>query len=365
MGEKEYNAIDLFAGCGGLSLGLEMAGFNMVWANELNQDAAGTYTHNFTRRNGHSTKMVVGDIRKISVGRILKDTKGKEIHLVAAGPPCQGFSMAGRRDIDDARNALFKQLLKVVGKIRPPIFLMENVKGILSLDGGRAIGKIKESFEAIDGYRVQIQLLKAHKYCVPQIRERIFIIGTAFDCGEIKPKPKCHKPIGVEDAIGDLAFLGNGESSNTYELPQTSKYQKLMRGDNKILTNHEAAKHTTLVTERFSMLKPGQSARDLPEHVRTKKMVLYKLHPKKPARTVVTLPDDYVHYSQNRILTVREMARLQSFPDDFEFLGHKSTGGMRRRTDVPQYTQVGNAVPPLMANAIGECLSNFLKNDGF
>ena len=113
------------------------------------------------------------------------------------------------------------------------------------------------------------------------------------------------------------------------------------------------------------MLKPGQAAKDLPEYVRTKKVVLYKLDPKKPARTVVTLPDDYVHYSRNRILTVREMARLQSFPDDFEFLGPKSTGGKRRRTDVPQYTQVGNAVPPLMARAIGERLFKCLDKKGF
>lgn len=276
----KYNAIDLFSGCGGLSLGLSEAGFDVLFANEINKNAAATYVHNLVKKRGHQTKMKVGDIRKLSIKKILDEVEGKEIHLVAAGPPCQGFSMAGRRNINDQRNALFKQLLRVVEKMTPPIFLMENVKGILSLDGGKAIDKIKERFEAIDAYSIQIQTLKAQNYCVPQIRERVFIIGTTFECGEIKPERTCGRPISVEKAIGDLAFLSSGESSNTYALPPKSKYQELMRGKNKILTNHEAAKHTKLVVERFSMLKQDKLQRTSPRIFAPKRWYFANFTPK-------------------------------------------------------------------------------------
>jgi DNA (cytosine-5)-methyltransferase 1 len=359
--EQRFNMIDLFAGCGGLTTGMEMAGFNAVWANEINADAAETYNYNFMNRNDHSTKMVVEDICNVPMERILADIKGKQIHLIAAGPPCQGFSMAGRRDINDPRNMLFKQLVRVVDAIKPPLFVMENVKGILTMDGGRVIASIKRAFEKI-GYKVEIKVLNAVDFGVPQSRERVFIIGSLTNFSPLHPVTTTKKPVTVKEAIDDLSFLEAGEATNRYELPAMSEYQRLMRKGSDALHNHEAPKHTERVVERFSQLKPGQTGDDLPRKFRTKKMVLYRFDGNKPARTVTTLPDDYVHYKLDRILTVREMARLQSFPDTFVFLGPRTTGGDRRRHACPQYTQIGNAVPPLLAKAVGDHLVMRLKN---
>ena len=361
---NRYAAIDLFSGCGGLSLGLSNAGFDIILANELNEDAASTYVHNLIKKAGHDTKIIVDDVCHLSTERILEIAGGRRISLVAAGPPCQGFSLAGRRDMNDPRNSLFKQLVRIVKEIKPPLFLMENVKGILTMDGGRVIEAIIDSFEKV-GYNVQIKVLRSSEYGVPQIRERVFIIGTTYECKDVYPKPRIKHPISVKDAISDLSFLRAGQSSKDYLHSPESRYQELMRRHSSYLTNHDAARHSQKVINRFSKLKPGETAHTLPPKLRTRKMVLFRLHPDQPARTIVTLPDDYVHYLQDRILTVREMARLQSFPDSFEFLGPKSTGGKRRKFEVPQYTQVGNAVPPLLAQAVGEQLITCLEENGF
>lgn len=359
--KSNYNAIDLFAGCGGLSLGLSKAGFNILYANEINESTSSTYNLNLIEKQKHETFLDVRDISTVSTSEIKEAAGNKEIHLVAGGPPCQGFSMAGRRDINDPRNVLFKELLRVVKEIRPPLFLMENVKGILSMQGGKVIATIKESFEKL-GYKVKINVLKASDFGVPQDRERVFILGTRLGDDELEPTPDTEKPVTVEEAIGDLAFLGAGNASKEYVLPPRSHYQKMMRNGTNVLENHMASKHNSTVVKRFSMLKQGQKGKDLPPEYQTKKMVLVRFSANKPANTVTTLPDDYIHYSKNRIHTVREMARLQSFPDDYVFIGPRTTGGERRRREIPQYSQIGNAVPPILAEKVGSYLFKYLQD---
>lgn len=359
INQKGFNAIDLFSGCGGLSLGLSEAGFNIVLANEINKDAATTYQHNLVKKKGHDCNIIVKDITKVSNDFIKKTIGNKEIHLVAAGPPCQGFSLAGKRDINDPRNKLFKELLRVVKVVNPPVFLMENVKGILTMNEGKVIKEIESQFRCL-GYHISTKILKASDFGVPQDRERVFIIGTKKPVENIHPNSK-NIYVTAGEALSDLDFLHTGKASKIYLKKAETDYQRSMRSVNGPLHNHESANHSARVIERFSNLKEGQTAEDLPKDIKTKKRSLYRLDPKKQSRTIVTLPDDYVHYSKDRILTVREMARLQSFPDWFEFLGPKSTGGPRRKFDVPQYSQVGNAVPPLLAKAVGESLLNYLK----
>lgn len=358
--KNKYNAIDLFAGCGGLSLGLSKAGFNILYANEKNNEAANTYKFNLVKKNKHKTFVDVRDISNVTSNDILTITKGKQIHLVAGGPPCQGFSMAGKRDIKDPRNKLFKEMLRIVSEIYPPLFLMENVKGILSMKKGNVIDTIKRAFEEL-GYEIKIEVLKASEFGVPQNRERVFIIGTRIGNGVLHPKPNKNKNITVKDAINDLSFLNTGESCIEYKKKPDSKYQQELRGKNKKLENHESSKHSMEVQKRFSLLKQGETTKDIPVKYRTKKIVLSRLYANQPAKTITTMPDDYIHYSKNRILTVREMARLQSFPDEFVFLGPRTTGGKRRRNEIPQYSQIGNAVPPLLAEKVGEHLIKCLN----
>lgn len=346
--EPELKAVDLFAGAGGLSEGLKEAGFHVVLANEKQKDAVLTY-----RMNHPETKMIEGDILEVGESEIIPSIKG-EIDLIAGGPPCQGFSLAGKRNINDKRNILFKELLKIVSEIRPKMFLMENVKGLLSMDDGKTIKSIENAFRS-EGYNVKTMVLNAAWFGVPQYRERVFIIGRKDGLSPQEIQVPYSQEVSVGEAISDLDFLDNGESSKVYKKTPESLYQFAMRkneGKNS-LRNHEATKHNKKVVERFSQFKEDQTMRDIPCEWQTRKLMVYRLDRRKPSRTLTTLPEDFIHYSRNRIPTVREFARIQSFPDHYIFFGPKSTGGLRRRKDVPQYSQVGNAVPPLLAKAVG------------
>lgn len=346
----KFTAIDLFSGAGGLSEGLREAEFNVVLANEKQKDAVETY-----KKNHPTTKMIEGDI--VNLGDEIISSVNEEIDLIAAGPPCQGFSMAGRRNIDDKRNSLFKQLVFIVGEINPRFFLMENVKGILSMDNGRVINAIEKAFQS-KGYTVKKYVLNSVNFGVPQCRERVFILGRNDGKTPLAPDTQKSPVQTVGDAISDLDFLDSGESSTIYEKDPETEYQKMMREKTakNELRNHEAAKHSKKVKMRFSKFKQGQTMKDIPEDWRTKKLMVYRLDENVPSRTLTTLPDDYIHYSLDRILTVREYARIQSFPDHYVFYGPKSTGGLRRRIDVPQYSQVGNAVPCLMAKEVAKTI---------
>jgi len=191
----------------------------------------------------------------------------------------------------------------------------------------------------------------------------VFIIGTKNEIPKSKlfPKKRIRKIISVEDAISDLSFLGINEKTTTYKIKPRSNYQKKMRAKNKILQNHESANHSDKIQNRFAQIPSGVDGRNVLSKTLTNKRDFYRLNPKTPSRTITTLPEDFIHYKLNRIPTVRELARLQSFPDDFVFLGSRTTGGKQRKFSCPQYTQVGNAVPPLMATAVLKQTARLIK----
>ncbi len=344
---KNLNVIDLFSGCGGLSLGMERAGFNVVYANEKNEDAATTYRKNFPH-----VKMDVGDIQGIEPIDARKKIGKVTIDLISAGPPCQGFSTLVKRNGHDPRNRLFRNLVKFVDYFSPKMFVMENVTGLLTMNDGRTIKKIQEEFEDV-GYHVEVGKLLASDFGVPQDRIRVFIIGSKKKIPKDKlfPKKNGHAKVSVKNAISDLAFLGIGEKSTTYRRKPDSDYQEVMRNGGKELANHEAAMHSERIQKRFMMIPQGMDAKKVKGYDSGKRDC-FKFNPSKSSRTITTLPEDFIHYEQNRIPTVRELARIQSFPDDFVFHGPRTTGGAQRKNTCPQYTQVGNAVPPILSEAL-------------
>jgi len=338
-------AMELFAGCGGMSLGLKRAGLDIIYANEINPDAVKTYKKNFP-----DVFVQEGDIKKLNPV-LIKRRIGK-VDLIAAGPPCQGFSMVGPRNPNDPRNKLFLQLLKFVKTFKPKLFVMENVPSILTMDNGKVIERIKNSFSVI-GYSIQYKILTASEFGVPQVRKRIFIIGTRGDISTRKLFPNSkRKKVSVKDALSDLAFLGINEKATRYKSKPRTRFQSKMRKNSTMIFNHESCNHSIKIQKRFSRIPSGKDGRKVLKNSGTKKRDYYRMHPQTTSRTITTIPEDFIHYQKNRIPTVREMARLQSFPDDFQFLGSKMTGGKRRTTSCPQYTQVANAVPPLMAEAV-------------
>lgn len=349
-------AIDLLCGSGGMSLGLRNAGFDVVFANEINESAAATYRHNFP-----GTRLAQCDVRELDPRR-LKEEIGVPVDLVCSGPPCQGFSTAGKRDPDDPRNKLYINVLRFVKVFHPKVVVIENVTGMLRSGNGKTIANIKRGLRWL-GYHPHVRRLVASDFGVPQERVRVFIIASRKDIPEddLYPSPLGMR-ITVEEAISDLAFLGVDECATEYRLPATTPYQQLMRKDaGPHLYNHESPRHSARIQERFRSIPVGRNGSSFLEQPGTSKHTYIKLDPSEPSRTITTLPEDFIHYSQNRIPTVREMARIQSFPDDFVFLGPRTTGGPRRKQECPQYSQVGNAIPPRMAQAVFKNLAVVLN----
>lgn len=377
-------AIDLFAGAGGLSEGLLAAGVNVAVAIEHHPHPA--LTHAF---NHPGTTVLCGDIRELSIDVLkhhLKRRTGQtNVDLVAGGPPCQGFSPAGKQDRNDPRNSLFEEFLRVVEHFKPRMFLFENVPGFTQLYEGNAIHTILDAFWSL-GYRMHAidndaeyypedyPTLNAVWYGVPQRRRRFLLVGwrdRTLERPFAWPAPthgngqaggdhflKQHSGIRlpyltVEDAIGDLAFLSGGFECHSYKLPPSSEYQRQRRLHTGTLFNHLATKHRKATVNMFRRLTPGKTIRSIPEKYRSGKQRMRRLTPNDASSAILALPDDYIHFRRHRILTVREMARLQSFDDDYVFLGKRTTSDLSRRIDVPQYTQVGNAVPPILARALG------------
>ena len=329
---KKYTYMDLFAGAGGMSLGFDNAGFKNLLAVEFNKDFAETYKKNFPRHN-----LIVDDIKNVTEQQIYDIIKNEKVDVIIGGPPCQGFSIAGnigRNFIDDDRNRLFKEFVRFVKIIKPRVFVLENVAAMERHDKGKTIKEIVSSFKEI-GYDIKYKVLNAVNFGVPQERRRIFIVGTLGENNFEYPQ-EINKIVTVKDAIDDLPKLENGETS---EIP-----------------NHTAMKHSAQMLEKMSYVSDGGNRNDIPENLRPKsgdsrKYIRYDS--KKPSFCVTGDMRKIFHYSQNRALTCRELARLQTFPDSFVFLGN--TGKVQQ--------QIGNAVPVLLASKIALQLKEVLDNE--
>lgn len=348
--------IDLFAGVGGLSLGFEKKGFDVVLANEYDASIATSYI-----ANHKNTKMIVGDITSLD----LEDTFGKlagTIDVVIGGPPCQGFSQKGqRKTIHDERNFLFKYYVSVVELVKPKYFVMENVPNLLTAEGGYFRHEIEELFNKL-GYSLEYGVLNASDYGIPQNRRRAVIIGKLDGDAPKLPVPKRNN-VTIWDAISDLAYLESGEGSEEqeYKYPAESDYEKMLRKDSSKLFNHIATKHSPLALERLALIPPNAGREVLPEEHLTKSIYSGTWTRMKKGEISVTITTrfdtpssgKFTHPFLNRAITVREAARIQSFPDNFHFVGNKGS----------QMKQVGNAVPPLLAAAIAEVIMNDIKEE--
>lgn len=348
--------IDLFAGVGGLSLGFEKCGFNVVMANEYDPAIAAAYETNHKK-----TKMICGDITSLDLNEVFSDYAGK-IDVIIGGPPCQGFSQKGqRKTIHDERNFLFKYYVKVVELIRPRYFVMENVPNLLTAEKGFFLKEIEELFNDM-GYQLKTGVLNASDYGVPQNRRRAVIIGKFGEEAPELPSPY-NKNVTIWDAISDLAYLNSGEGTEEqeYRNPPQSDYQKKLRKGCDILHNHVATRHSKLALERLSMIPPNAGKEVLPKEHLTKSIysgTWTRMRKDEISVTITTRFDTpssgkFTHPFLNRAITVREAARIQSFPDSFIFVGNKGS----------QMKQVGNAVPPLLANAIAKVIMKDIEEE--
>ncbi len=396
---KNLTYIDLFSGCGGLALGLHNAGWKGLFAVEKSSDAFQTLKYNqidkhnnfhwpnWLDKKNHDINSVIE-----THGEKLKALRGK-VKLIAGGPPCQGFSMAGRRREKDDRNKLIDSYIKFIELVEPEILFFENVKGFtIGFKDGNKRGEaysayVVKKLKAL-GYDVDGRIVDFSEFGVPQKRQRFILVGTkkgkASDFFEAIVQNRANffqtkklaDKTSLSDAISDLL-----QSNGTVESPDTksfqagvyakanSKYQKLMRKSksltNKVADSHRFAKHRVETVERFKYIlanaTPNKSIDDkMREKYNLKKHTIVPLCKASCTPTLTTLPDDYIHYCEPRILTVREYARIQSFPDDYYFRGKYTTGGERRKIDVPRYTQIGNAIPPLFGEQAGLVLKEMI-----
>lgn len=433
-------AVDLFCGAGGMSEGLIRAGFDILFSNDISSEAGETYVARHTQlgyAQGTDTFFYLGDIHQVT-GNFVWDTikklkrfenggLPKTIDAIFGGPPCQGFSKAGRREKNDPRNFLFREYLRVISEIKPTYVVMENVMGFLdtkltkyisgfdneSYKGNKCKAPyiLKTELEKIGYLVLPKRVLFAEKFGVPQKRHRVIFI--AYLKGHKRPRypsPKRSKFVTLQEAIGDLSIFGASPSkyeSDSKRGRTPNKFGKTIEViDEK---NTDVSNHNQVIAERFQLYRNGEDTKTLRERLKTngidlspmpnllsfcakclgksleetkatfrddlpidnkkmnvlltKKNLRKKLDPNQPSMTVMTIPDDYISPFGNRTLSVRECARLQSFDDSFEFLGGRTTGGSRRKKEVPQYSQVGNAVPPLLSFAVAKSLARTINRD--
>lgn len=351
---EKLKVIDLFSGCGGFSYGFQQSGFQVILGIDNSEIALKTF-----EKNHKGSKTLNLDLHKeSSINKIIKAKGENRIDVIIAGPPCQGFSLTGTRKENDERNTLFNAVFELSKKLNPQAIIIENVQGILNLYKGKAKKEILELCEE-NGYNCSTKLLYAPEFGVPQIRKRVFFVALKKDLGIFEFPEPTHKSIdfiGTKDAIGDLPSLeyNLGAESQKYDKKPFSDYQIMMRKNCHILSNHVGTKHTKEVIEVISQVPEGGNHKDLPPGVgdsRKFNEAWTRYHSEKPSKTIDTGHRNHFHYKFNRVPSVRENARLQSFPDDFVFLGTKTQ----------QYRQVGNAVPPLLGKVLGEMLKEYLK----
>ncbi|MDF9828221.1 DNA (cytosine-5)-methyltransferase 1 [Ereboglobus sp. PH5-10] len=415
---SQLTCIDLFAGCGGLSLGLEQAGFRPLLFSEINISAAETYIINRPGLN----LVPVGDIYNLTdpdleLLKIYWRTKGiDDVDLVAGGPPCQGYSGIGHRrtfKLDKKEipsNHLYEEMVRVIRVIRPRIFLFENVKGLLSAKwdksgkNGEIFKDVLRSFKTLGEYHIRWDLLHAKDYGVPQNRPRVLMVGIRNDVlyptcqGMLFEEPELRydlpsavregflpapngTPPTLPELLGDLEDPNYGKTLVTRLYPSAPKteIQKELRtcngrvlGRREEVSEQEYSDHAGYIREKYAHMIANNG--EIPDEYKTKKFA-QRVFPKKwdsdgPNITATSLPEDYVHYSQPRTPTVREWARIQTFPDWYQFAGPRTTGGRRRagdpgkgiwERDVPKYTQIGNAVPVMLARKVGQHLARITR----
>lgn len=404
---NKFSYIDLFSGCGGLSLGLHNSNWKGIFAVEKNSDAFKTLEYNLINQKRHFEwpswlPKSAHDINEVlkNYRKELKILRGK-IDLIAGGPPCQGFSMAGRRNEADERNNLINSYIDFVSLVEPNLIFFENVKGFtmeFKKNKEKGIAYSEIVLKSLDklGYYVQGRLVDFSQYGVPQKRTRFILVGVkksipnaskeradSFFLNLEKNKftflksKKLNSINTVEDAISDL-FQSNGivESLDSPGFKSSkygeakSKYQKYIRKSikNEIPDSHRFAKHQATTISKFQNILDLTNDRrnfDISNEIRLryniKKHTIIPLSANDCSPTITTLPDDYIHYQEPRIMTVREYARLQSFPDWYKFQGKYTTGGKLRKQEVPRYSQIGNAIPPLFAEQAGVILRNLLN----
>ncbi len=354
------NVIDLFCGCGGLSLGFKLAGYNVVGGVDVNEEAIETFNANFP-----SGKGICFDLLKMDSNHIVESFGDlKNIDVIIGGPPCQGFSSANRykKEDEDERNKLFFEFVKFVDLAKPKAIVIENVRGIVTSNNGYAKDRIYEIFQS-RGYKVTHQILDASIYGVPQKRLRNFFVITRDVEFKFESLNKKDGIVTVKEAIGELYSFDKEEEKECYliDTPAKTEYQKYLRNDENIIYNHEIKYPAEIVQKRMSYVPQGGNWRDIPEELfqnnrnNRHSSAFKRLNEKDTSVTIDTgnAHSNYFHPLYNRIPTVREAARLQSFNDSFIFKGSRTA----------QYRQVGNAVPPLLSKAIADALKGVLENE--
>ena len=354
----KYSVVDLFCGAGGLSRGFLDAGFDVVLGVDFDNAALKTFENN----HGGAKAMKLDLFDHENINEIIKflDERKIKLDVLVGGPPCQGFSLAGKREEDDKRNILYSAMVKTAKLLKPRVVVLENVPGMLTLYNGLGKKRIFDDFTEL-GYKMSVQVLYAPNYGVPQIRKRAVFVGLLNSDKEFEyPKPYLNPEsyVTCSQAISDLPSLeGDFDFSlskvRDYICEPQSEYQKNMRRNSKRVYNHIPPRHEQKTVDAIAMIPDGGSYKDLPPVLSQK----YKYHESlhrycsyRPSLTIDTGHRTHFHYKWNRIPTVRENARLQSFPDDFIFYG----------TKIEQYKQVGNAVPPLLGKAVATKIKEYL-----
>lgn len=363
------NIIDLFSGVGGLSYGFKHLGSDIVLANELDKNISESYSFNHPE-----TKMI-----NLPIQDLLKHIEDNNISVpkingVVGGPPCQGFSAAGKRHrknfIDDPRNYLFRDYINVIKHFNPDFFVMENVPGFLTMNEGEIFQEVKDTFSNpdifVDGiYHLSYAVVNAYDVGVPQTRKRLIVCGTKKPSFNLKEKIEEYikdndiKKTTVQDAISDLNYLNvdEGEDVSTYRLPSMSDLQERLRNPDNTLYGHKSFTHKPEIIARIKKIKPGENFKVLNENIKSVHSGAYgRLSWDKPATTITTRFDTpstgrVIHPELDRVLTPREAARIQSFPDSFVFKGSKSI----------ICRQIGNAVPPLLSECIADIILKHLN----
>lgn len=344
--------VDLFCGAGGLSLGFEKAGFNSILAVDFWQPAIDAFNLNRNNKVG-----IVKDITTIDE-EFMSNYDATGLAGLVGGPPCQGFSLAGRRIVDDDRNKLYRDYFRILKMLNPKFFVMENVVGLLNMAGGAIKEDIIARAEKL-GYKVFLQVMCASDYGVPQNRNRAIFVGIKEDIVKNRqfefPKPLDYS-VTCFEALSDLPNLDLEEDNTKYISKPMSEYQKEMRRNSFEVRNHEQTRHDAKTIFAISHVPEGGGIKDLPEEIRGNRKyssLLRRMDRNKASQTIDTGHRTYFHYKENRIISVREAARLQSFPDDYVFCGSKQN----------QYKQVGNAVPPKMAYYLAKTILDFIEEE--